>query len=363
MKKFPSTGILIDWLSISAKSKEFRFNKIKVIRLSFGTSVFKNIDELFYQGKRVATVTSKPYSSVINEDLIIIKFDNWLLYDARFIEIYGIILYETGGKDEKISRIDLCKDFNYFANGKHPENFIKDFVSGNVRKLTKSKFSLWGETKDRLNYDYLNIGRKGSPVNVYLYNKSKELRQVKFKSWIADQWIKSKLNVNKDVFRLEISVKKSDIGLIVKDTGEEFIFDIRHIFIEEDLLQLYKLLLYKFFRFKILTGQKNISREKDFIFFGDENPEFIQWDIINPITTNRSDKIFLKKIENLYSELRLDDLELFKSLEQLKNVFMKKKHLIRYYEDKLKPNTLDMITRPDYHNAKMKKKAIDEFIF
>ena len=363
MKVTNQTNVMIDWLSISGKSDNFKLKEISQIKLDYGTSVFKEIIELFYKKNRVATVSRKPYSSVLDVKLLIVKFDNYLLYDTDFIKVYSLILRELRIKEEKISRLDIAKDFNYFLNNKHPETFIKDFLSQKIRKLKNSKFSVWGETKTELNYDYLSFGKKSSPVNVYLYNKSKELNQVKNKPWIRKMWIDSKLKPNQNIYRLEFSIKKSGLNFMNKSTGEELNFDIKNIFIQKDINQLYFILMSKFFRFKILTGQKNISREKDVKFFGNEYSDDIKWFDKEPITTNRADKIFLKKLDNLYSELRLEDLELFKALEKLKNVFLDKKHLYRYYDDKIKPQTLEMLERPDYHAKKIKKATFLEYEF
>lgn len=358
MEKCNSTPVLIDWLSLSGLTKEYKLEKCKIKKLEYGTSVFARVEELFLSGERIATITSLPYSPVIKEDLIIIKLDNWVLYSTEFIVIYGIILKELNIREEKISRIDICKDLVTFYKKRKPSNLIKYFLSGNLLKVGKSKYCTIGDTDRTLTYDYLSFGRKASNLNVYLYNKSRELQEVQNKQHIQNKWTENNFEKDLPVYRLEFSLKKSNITLINKTSGENLKFDITRIFIQEDLEILYETLIMKYFHFRKNTGQKNASREESIRLFNEEYHDSIIWEIEKGLETNRSDKIFLKKLDNMYSELRSDDLQLFKAIEKLREEFSNRKNLSEYLEEKLKPATLLLLEEPDYFKPELKKKAL-----
>lgn len=62
-------------------------------------------------------------------------------------------------------------------------------------------------------FDSIRWGSRSSGVSVYLYNKSKELREVKDKPWIRAAWKKEELSSKLDVWRVEISITSQGLGL------------------------------------------------------------------------------------------------------------------------------------------------------
>lgn len=354
MANSPTTPTLIDWLSISGKSKGITIKKYKVVRLNYGSSVFKYIDELYSDNERIATVTSNPYSSVMDPDLFIVKFDNWVLYSDKFYNYFEDVIKEVGLYDYQISRLDVCKDFNFFYRSRCPAKLIKGILSEKYKRLGITKISYWGTNNRELTYDYLGFGRKSSLVAAYLYNKTLEMQQVKYKPWIVHKWKEHKLTSKSPVYRLEFAIKKAKLDFQNTVTGELFEFNIKDIFDQEKLEELYLLLLMKNFRIKFMTGQKNVSRERNLILFKKSDFDKIIWEPVKPLETNRADKIFLKKLDNLYSELREDDVQLFRQIESIKKVFQDKKNLNQFAKFKLKPDTLDRLKHPSYFGADLK---------
>lgn len=354
----PTTPTLIDWLSISGKSRGIKPIHYKKVRLNYGTSVFKAIDELYYNNNRICTITSQPYSSVICPDLFIIKFDNWVLYSDRFYNYFAEVIKESGLYEYQISRIDIAKDFNRFYKGRKPANLIKEFLSMHKSKLGIQKYNVWGETRRILTYDYLAFGKKSSIVNTYLYNKTLEMQQVKHKPWITNKWNEHNLKSSEPVFRLEFSIKKSELSFINTETGENFLFNITHIFDQDVIEDLYLHMLSKNFRFKYNSGKKNISREREVILFKFGEYEKIIWESVKPLETNRADKIFLRKLDNLYSELRHEDVQLFNKIEDVKSLFTKKKNLSDWVRVKLNPETQKALEHPSYFGADIKEECL-----
>lgn len=357
---FLCTPTLIDWLSISGKSRGIQKKLYKKVKLNFGTSVFQCIEELYHNSARIATITSRPHSHIIDPDLFIVKFDNWVLYSKDFYVYFENVIKEVGLYDYQISRLDIAKDFNRFHRGRKPANVIKGFLSGDFLKLGKSKYSVYGETNYTLTYDYLSFGRKSNPVNCYLYNKSSEMKQVKYKPHIVKKWQQAGLSSKEPVYRLEFCMKKSELNFINKDTGEDFNFNLSHIFLQDILEKLYIWMCSKYFRLKFNTGQKNISRERDLVLFQYAEFDNIIWEQVEPVETNRADKIFLKKLDTLYSELRDEDLHLFNAIETVTKSFSHKKNLRIWLKHKLRPEILDKLEHPSFYEPELKRDAMSK---
>lgn len=59
----------------------------------------------------------------------------------------------------------------------------------------------------------LTFGKAGKCVQVQLYNKSKEMREVRTKPYIVNSWRRGGLDTNKDVWRLEIRLRGEGLQL------------------------------------------------------------------------------------------------------------------------------------------------------
>lgn len=154
----------------------------------------------------------------------------WLRELYMFQELFKV-------EFRSISRIDLAADFNRFYNGLMPQRLIRGYVEQKILKIG-------------INCGYLSFGsmgyvipngstaapagfKVGSPlfngitwgskgyVQTQLYDKSKEMRDVKCKPWIIECWNRAGLDVN-SVWRLEIRVQKKGLSLQHLDSGDLF---------------------------------------------------------------------------------------------------------------------------------------------
>ena len=199
--------VAIDWLQlhVSVDDKQLHaFNSsYNVKRLDYQTRHFKDLDEIYFGQKLVATCASNPHSKVLKKNMMLVKFDNAFLYQKELKFEIEYFLRMNKLKLEGISRIDIAHDFNLFFNDINPEDLIKRFLRGYYARLGKSKLSVFGEHGDFNVYEYLKFGSNKSLLSVYLYNKSTEMKEIKLKPWIFDTWKLCKLDVTKDVWRLE----------------------------------------------------------------------------------------------------------------------------------------------------------------
>jgi len=204
----------------------------------------------------------------------------------------------------KINRVDLAADFNTFKNGLTAKKLINNFLTCDFIKTGRGKFYVIGEQKKYIDAQYLRFGKGDSDVSAYLYNKSKELDQVKDKPYIRATWAGAGLDVSKDVWRLEFSLKSQALKLYQTNTGESMDVTSELITNRKFLLDLYLSMQSKYFSFQLKENQKNKSRWKRVALFGDE---FEVYDIVrcpDESDSSRKNKIFLKTLALLDKEMR-----------------------------------------------------------
>lgn len=200
----------------------------------------------------------------VPEDYCAAKVDNRLLYSSDWSFHLHNILAALDLEPHNITRADVCFDFQQFENGDLPADFIKKYVrdgygkdfSCYIRKhsnkchpvLTKFvhtnkqktsyfldadeamkinnkaqaagvNFNLQGIEQDEeiikceSVWEYVRWGSRSSAVCVYMYDKSREMKQVKQKPWIRHQWeelgvcdMKDEQGQELPVYRIEISI-------------------------------------------------------------------------------------------------------------------------------------------------------------
>jgi len=301
----------IDWLQLYVEVPEDFINKYsKLYELSledYQTRQFKKVVTIKDRKteEQIGTIVYDPHSKIMAQTAGVLKIENKYLYQTTLKDWVHNLLNEFNLILLNITRLDLFIDFEQFAGGNDPETFIKQFVSGDVIKCGKSKFQLCGNVKKVFTYDYIKFGSKTSEINYYLYNKTKELREVKNKPYIKEQWTKNKIGKTKDVWRLEFSISGGCKELI-ENTGES-ISTLKELKMLEDktIKQFLHYLITKYWQFATKENfekDKNISRVKKIAFFNLEKCSHIYARISEKKTSNRMDKVFLKKLLSLKND-------------------------------------------------------------
>lgn len=145
-------------------------------------------------------------------------YDNAAELLQSFIETYNYILI-------RISRIDICLDFEKFDTGDQPNKFLQRYVAGKYSKLNQSQISLHGlDCWDGRQWNSVKWGNPKSMITTKLYNKTKELSEKSDKPYIRQAWYEcgliddwhtcEKYDENNqpykpDIWRLEFSIKSS----------------------------------------------------------------------------------------------------------------------------------------------------------
>lgn len=312
--------------------------KYDIRLLDYSTRHFKIVEEIFFRGTKLFTIARQPHSKILPTDHHLVKFDNKFLYSNHSISFGLNHLSILGLKYKNISRLDLAIDFNTFKYGLKPRNFIDKFLQGIYVHNGRAKFKIIGK-QDRVNsYQYLRFGNPISKCSVYLYNKTLELNEEVFKQHIFNKWEKSGLNVNEDVWRLEISLKSQNFDIINKSDGEYEKFEIGYCQDDNKLVLLFESAINKYFHFKHKSNQKNKDRWKDVKLFDVINSN-MKIDFRNDkVDSNRSDKIFIKKWEHYNQEMRENNFELSTFMDEGLSKFVKSRKLEGYYERKVLNN-------------------------
>lgn len=302
----------IDWLQIHARRNSLDMPTIvgsyRVEKMKYQTRHFKSVYEVFDKEERIATIACDPHSEIMKANSALVKLDNKQLYRVDLKTFVESFLRIFDFHFISYSRIDLFIDFEEFNDFPDPMDFIKSFLNGSMLKFGKSKFKVQGEHNSDNKYFYLKFGSETSETTYYLYDKSKELEEVKMKPWIVDNWKANGLNPAK-VWRLEFSLKSSLKEIVKKDTGEVISIRNMELLQKENYNLLFLTLLQKYFVFVENDGQQRKDRMKKINLFSFENQHTLFLRLSEKLESNRSAKIFLTKLWKLNCELRGQDFD------------------------------------------------------
>lgn len=329
----PKPVVHLDWLQMSVKwynkieAKYASFYTIK--KLDFSTRHFKVIEEVYIGKKRIATVTSKPCSEILDKDLIIVKFDNWLLYDNRFRKTISEFLSLNKLQFISFSRVDFCADFNEFDNGMKPDKFIKKYIYRKCLRLGRTPHVAHHFKQGKTEHieKGLKFGSNLSDVTAYIYNKTLEMETIKWKPYIYLAWKKGGLNVEQNVWRVEFSMKQGSKLTANTETGEIDLFLSLELIAETYIQKCFYKLYEKYFTFVWNDGQVRKDRMRKInLFKYIYSPEIL----VNAEVTedaDRSKKIFIKKLHELNNELRGSDFYMNIYMQQFQTTLIEEAHL------------------------------------
>lgn len=296
-------------------------SQFKVKKLPHGTRHFSIIEEIYTGKKRIATIRRVPFSELLPKELVLVKFDNWVLYRYDNFAFATKFFRECGMIFRNFARVDFSLDFQQFENGMSPELFIKRYLTGSILKMGKAaKFRVVGTQNEKQHlFESLRFGSMLSELSYYIYNKTKEMNQVKWKPWIADAWDKNGFDVEKDVWRLEFSIKSGSKILLNEETGESKIIHSLDSLKRNEMKVIFDTLRDKYWQFVWNDGQVKKGRMRKLKLFKPNEFNFQLFELDSHQDATRSTKIFIKKLEETATELRGHDIEGVFAASMLKN--------------------------------------------
>ena len=175
-----------------------------------------------YKGAIFAHVFYDPRHPSVSRTAAQVKLDNSALYNTHWPTILHAMLRACSMRFVRVVRVDVCADFEYFANGRLPLRFCQDYLSKPtharptfVRKSSNKLACRVTKKYDKLLWETLSWGSRDSAVQVNLYNKTLELQTKHDKPWIRAKWREYGLpdditsGTKRYVWRVEFSLNPS----------------------------------------------------------------------------------------------------------------------------------------------------------
>lgn len=256
-----------------------------------------------------------------------IKVDNSRLYFARWAESVTALIRALRWRVVYVNRIDICADFNYFANGRLPLLFAQDYLSrpsknrpSFIRHSSNKLRAVVTRTLHDLNYETLSWGTRDSAVQVNLYNKSLELREKTDKPWIRKRWIEAGLLHDSNgaeklpVWRVEFSINPAAL-MVKKKSSQEVVgsLNINHVATPAALIETWSLLHPRYFTFHFLTAEAarnpkvrvrdlpvvDLFQRSDLVPYEVKNVRYFR-------KSTRTDRLLLKRLQTQLEDVQLD---------------------------------------------------------
>jgi len=231
------------------------------------SNVFNKIVKFSYENYPFATLFFEPFSKALNPSLALVKIENQWCYYKNLWLILGKFLAEISAKQVKVSRLDLSVDFQNLKDFENPEDVIHFFLSEKILKIGSSKFTCIGDKKFRNEMSYLRFGQRSSVVCAYLYNKSKELREVADKPYIREIWYMAGFDEMRDTWRLEFSLTPTNDSATHPDFPDFHRITPIFLFKKNSATEIADALVSKYWRFVWNDGQIRKDRMKPVKFF------------------------------------------------------------------------------------------------
>lgn len=284
--------------------------------LDYGTRFYSVMINVYYGRELFGILLSYPRAKNMRANSFQMKIYNRWLYRPDVWQMLAYVCGTLGLVPQRISRLDLAADFNKFACGLHPIEFIRQFMSGELKKKGRSEGRVnflqeyvtskaAGVSRDTLHFNALTIGKRSSDACCYLYNKTLEMKEGQMKPWIVQAWKDAGLNID-EVWRLEISLTTKALRCLDKDTGDYVEFGVANLTDPDSsftTLKLFHIYLQSLFFFFRPSGQRNVSREKMLPLFGDPIP-FTRVVLRDCNPSDRAERVLVKKLHTMVDKYR-----------------------------------------------------------
>lgn len=293
----------LDWLEVfclepisSARDAEyFREHGYFVEEREYGTRIYNEMFTLFGTDNfpllevRRSPKSSQALGGLMPINACHIRLTNRTCYYEDAAQKLKLFLIQHKIEYQRISRVDVCLDFERFDSGDWPQKFLRRYLQEKFAKINQTRISNYGEdTWTTRRWDSISWGREKSDVTTKLYNKTKQLNEVKDKPYIKQAWfacglIDNPLTCEKtsakgiiykpDIWRVEFSVRSGVKGWFViepdgKVNKKQSIRNNLDVWSgREKLLSMFASLAQHYFRFKIVEIGKRKDLCKDKLLF------------------------------------------------------------------------------------------------
>jgi len=239
-------GIIIslDWLQISGLADpEVIAGSAYLKPLHLHNPIFQHCFAIIDDDISLANFYYMPRSSMLPSNLFLMKLDNALLYSKTLPNFLKVIFEVLQLHDVAVSRLDVCADFQKLYKINNISELYLKLQAKEFHYLGRGKYAVFGNVENAMEAEYIRFGKRNSVVCKYLYNKTLELKEVHNKQYIKDLWNLAGFDEKKDVYRLEFSLKPSQMensDNLLKFNSLELILNLcEQDFLNELFLTLY----------------------------------------------------------------------------------------------------------------------------
>lgn len=273
----------LDWLSfygtldVETLRKSQEVSRFLVVDIKdFPTPQFLKKADIYIIGekprkRKFAEILFNPRLNALPAAAAMARIMNECLYLDDYWTLIRQIFPLVGYDVINISRVDIFCDFNNFSTGLKPQNLIKGYLSHRFLKKGINKgylsfdnmgYSIPSNSKTipanfkpkSMQVSSITWGRKGY-VQTQLYNKTKELKEVKNKPWIVSAWELAHLDIS-NVWRVEFRIEKQGKGCLDLETEEKRLLTFCDLDSETGLYNVFKLYEARYFHF-LIAGTSN----------------------------------------------------------------------------------------------------------
>jgi hypothetical protein len=264
-----------------------------------------------------ADILAVPRSTMLNSNIVLVKIHNRFLYSQNYIKLLYNICDTFKLSIKGLTRLDLCYDCNSFHGGLKPHKFIKEFVTAEfdspryIYKVGAKQFRVYGgkSVSSATKFSGIEFGSGKSSKRCYIYDKTRELEEVKNKPWIRQYWQENGLisDEKTHVYRAEISIKCDGMDLLNMSTGELFKLSPEYLRSQPAIEKLFHFYAARMFRFH-RKGKHTRVRDYDRIELFENSPVITckPKKVCVNADTGRTEKICVSTLSKLscqYSDL------------------------------------------------------------
>lgn len=357
MNKTPK-AISVDWLQLHLhKTSDFNPDSSNIhgynfVDVGYGSRVFQKLYQVIEPtGEILGIISMCPYSSVISDKIVILKLENRVLYQADYIARTFEFLSCCGLKYKGITRIDLAYDCNIFANGLLPENLINRYMQNKYLKIGLNRYQVNGNGTYKISSKNLKHpnngdiqehersgvlwGSRKSDIQLNIYNKTKELNEVKMKPYIVDYWKLCGLDVDSNVWRVEIRIQANGKNLKEVKSGRLFSLSLDHLITQETIEQMFHDYAAKYCRFVKRDYHAKAQQMIELKLFSTDNEIILRPRRITGVQdSTRMHKIMINNIDKHIFENAKRENYMVASLEAIRDYYLKAYGLEKWHKEK-----------------------------
>lgn len=223
-----------------------------------------------------AEVLCKPNSTVLDPRSAHVKVYNEQLYTSVWFKNLSNLLKAANLEYRSVTRVDLAYDCNKFAKGTDPQNLLKGYFLQKILKIGTNRCSMqianmgynletvgeeWERprTLPRPAVTGVTWGSMATGKQHVIYNKSLEMREVKYKPWIVERWLQHGLNPD-NVWRAEIRIANRGKEMMFGDPEHLFSLGMSEIADQDRIEELFLSYANKLYRFVKNDGRVKKQR-------------------------------------------------------------------------------------------------------